>query len=116
MISEDVVLKVSGAYGQNVDLVRCFLNRCKDRIFISNDVIALYFLLDDYHLDMLRYGLFDITRGDVVFKLLGLSGSNVHFFGVVGSSRGVLSLRSFPAKSFSWFSRDLSKFVYFKRR
>lgn len=116
MVSEDVVLRVSGAYGVNIDFCRLFLNRIPDRIYVSDFVVALYFKLSDEVLEMLRYGLIDITDGKEVMRLFSMDGDNFHFVSAVVTGSGLFSMRRLKCKSFSWFTPDLKRFVYFKRR
>nr|WAE43292.1 MAG: hypothetical protein [Microviridae sp.] len=116
MVSEDIVLRVASAYGLNLVICRSFLNLVENRIFVNDEVLGLYFKLDDDTLELLKYGLIDITDGKEVMRLFSMDGDNIHFVSAVSTDRGLFALRKIDCKSVSWFTPNLDKFVYFKRR
>lgn len=115
-MDNNLVVKFAYSFGLNVVDCRVFLELCKRRLFVNSHMIAVYCLVDDDTLAMIQYGLIDLTCGEEVLRLLSMDGENVHFLGVVGDFKGLLGLRNFKCKSISWFTPDMSKFVFFKRR
>lgn len=95
-----------------------FISSCvPDRVLWYGGSACLFLCLNDFELFMVKYRFFDVCDSKVLTRLFRSNGRNVHVLSVVGSGVGSLKCLAdmFCCKSLSWFSPDMSRFIYFKR-
>lgn len=107
-----------GRFGVDRNNARCLFELFPDNIAVVDDSFCVFVRVSDDTLWKMKIGLYDMRSLVDVMALFSERGDNIHVLAVVGNS--LTSLRKLSrrlgGKSLSWFERDLSRFVCFKRR